>query len=253
MIYDIQKASMWRRLSSFLLDIILIAVLATGFALFVAWVTNYDKYQEKLSDYYLQYEEEYGLKVSMKKTDYDELSEEDQNRYLQMVEDMNNNQDLLYCYNMTINLMLVIISGGVFLSVLILEFFVPLIFKNGQTIGKKVFSTGVIKINGVKTSKIQLFVRAILGKYAIEIMLPILLIILLLAGTIGYIGMILLVGLVIFQLMLVSMSKNHQAIHDVLAYTVVVDLQTQMIFDNEDELLEYKKQNHLIEIKSTKD
>jgi len=43
-------------------------------------------------------------------------------------------------------------------------------------------------------------------------------------------------------------TRYHQPIHDVLAYTAVVDAQTQMIFNNDDELLEYKKKNHLSEI-----
>lgn len=240
-------------MSAWLLDFIIFLILATGFAFVMSLITNYSHYDEELHNYYSQYEEEYNAKVDIKSEEYEALSEEDQARYKAMFEALNSDQEVLYVYNMTINLMIVIASVGCLMAVLISEFVIPLFFKNGQTIGKKVFSLGVVKTNSVRITHLQLFVRTLLGKFAIEIMIPVIMCILLIAGQANVFHVILLVGIVIFQAMVTMMTKYHQAIHDILSYTVVVDLQTQMIFDNEDELLEYKKQNHLIEIKSTKD
>lgn len=248
MIYDIQNASLWKRASAWLLDFIIFLILATGFAFVMSLITNYSHYDEELHKYYTQYEEEYNARIDITSSEIEELSEEDRARYEEMFEALNNDQDVLYYYNMTINLMIVIVSIGCLLSVIVSEFVVPLIFKNGQTIGKKVFALGVVKNNAVRITHLQLFIRSFLGKFAIEIMIPVIMIIMLIAGQGNVFNVILLVGIVILQGILCIMTKYHQAIHDVLAYTVVVDLQTQMIFDNEDELLEYKKQNHLSKI-----
>jgi hypothetical protein len=36
-------------------------------------------------------------------------------------------------------------------------------------------------------------------------------------------------------------NKNNALIHDIIAYTVVVDKESQLIFENEDELIKYKQ------------
>ena len=45
---DLQKASMLKRISAFILDVILLAVAITGFAFFLSAVTGYDSYNESL-------------------------------------------------------------------------------------------------------------------------------------------------------------------------------------------------------------
>ena len=47
---DLQKASMLKRISAFILDVILLAVAITGFAFFLSAVTGYDSYNEKLDE-----------------------------------------------------------------------------------------------------------------------------------------------------------------------------------------------------------
>ena len=248
--YDIQNASVWKRLSAWLLDVIVLLILATGFAYVISLITNYSYYDDKLHEYYAKYEEEYDAKISITNAEYEELPEEEKQKYIDMFEALNNDQDVLYVYNMTINLMMVIVSLGGLFAVILSEFVVPLILKNGQTIGKKVFAIGVVKNNAVRITHFQLFVRAFFGKYAIELMIPAIMILLLLFGNGNMFSVLLLAGIALLQLGFCIFTKNHQAIHDILSYTVVVDLQTQMIFENEDELLEYKKQNHLMETKN---
>ena len=247
MICDVQVASVWKRMSAWLLDIIVFLILATGFAYLTSVVTNYGSHDEKLHDYYSKYEEEYNARIDITSEEYEALTEEEQQRYKDMFEALNNDQNVLYEYNMVINLMMVIASVGCLFAVLIGDFIIPLFLKNGQTVGKKVFGIGLVKINSVRISNIQLFARTILGKYAIELMIPVIMIILLLSKQGGMFSIILIVAIALFQLGLCIFTKYHQAIHDVLAYTVVVDLHTQMIFKNEDELLNYKKENHLLE------
>ena len=46
---DLQKASMLKRISAFILDVILLAVAITGFAFFLSAVTGFDSYNERLN------------------------------------------------------------------------------------------------------------------------------------------------------------------------------------------------------------
>ena len=50
MICDLQKASLLKRASAFLLDIILLIVLATGVGLLVSVITGFDGYNQALTE-----------------------------------------------------------------------------------------------------------------------------------------------------------------------------------------------------------
>ena len=58
---DLQKASMLKRISAFILDVILLAVAITGFAFFLSAVTGFDSYNERLNEIEASYASEYGF------------------------------------------------------------------------------------------------------------------------------------------------------------------------------------------------
>ena len=124
------------------------------------------------------------------------------------------------------------------------EFVVPLLFGNGQTVGKKIFGIAVMRVNGVKINGVALFIRSILGKYTIETMVPVMLVIMVMLEVLGIVGpaVILLIG--VLQIGLMLATRTNSAIHDCLANTVAVDLHSQMIFGSEAEVIEYKKRIH---------
>ena len=136
------------------------------------------------------------------------------------------------------------ISISVFLGFLLLEFLVPLLLGNGQTIGKKVFGVAVIKVNGVKISTFQLFVRSILVKYTLETMVPGLLAFMILYNVfgLGLIGTAIILGLLISQIILYIKTETNSLIHDIVAVTVCVDIHSQMIFKTDEELIAYKEE-----------
>ena len=142
-------------------------------------------------------------------------------------------------------LQFVIISVSILLAYLILEFVLPLILKNGQTVGKKVFSIGLVRPNCVKVNALMLFARTVLGKYAIETMFPILLVFLLLYGGIGLVAIVLLAAITLLNVILFFATKNKTPIHDVIAGTVATDLKLQMIYQSEEELNEKKRKDYL--------
>ena len=133
---------------------------------------------------------------------------------------------------------------------LLLEFLVPLLFGNGQTLGKKVFGIAVMREDGVKLSPVLLFARTILGKYTLETMIPVFILIMIYLNLMGMSGTLAIVGLLIAQLILIIVTKAHTPIHDKLAHTVAVDMASQMIFDTPEDLLAYKKRIHAQQVES---
>ena len=241
MIYDVQKASMWKRISAWLLDIILLAVLAVGLGALISCVTGYDSYNQQLLASYDKYETQYGVEFEVTQEQWEAMTQEQQDRYNEAYEALVADQEAMYAYNMVINLMLVSVSVSVLFAYLVLEFAVPLLLKNGQTLGKKVFSLALMRSDGVRITPFMLFVRTVLGKYTIETMIPVLVALMIFFGTIGLIGPTIVLILLVIQLILLAVSRNNTAIHDFIAHTVVVDLSSQLIFDTPEDLVAYKQ------------
>ena len=268
MIYDVQKASVLKRVSAFLLDIILIAVLAVGFMALLSVICKYDQHYNTYTTIFTQtateinekYKEKYGVDFNVTEKEYNELTDEQKAIIDEHKEEANKdfsdtlkaNPEFVKEASLVPALSMMITSIGIFLSMLILEFIIPICFKNGQTIGKKVFGIAVMHTNGVRVRPFSMFVRSILGMYVFEIMVPVLIGIMMIFGTLNMIvGICVLVALCILQLVVFIVTRNtsRSFLHDLIAKTVTVDLASQMIFDNEEELLEFKKaeQNALAE------
>jgi len=244
MIYDLQKASMLKRVSAYILDLILLLVVITGAACLFSILFDYDSYVETLESIYTEYESEYGIDLDISSEEYAELSPDEQKVYEEVNKLMNENETAIQAYNMSINLALVIASLSILVSYLLLEFVMPIIFKNGQTVGKKVFGIGLMRQDGVRITNFMLFVRTVLGKCTVETMIPLFIFALIMVGGIGMLGAVLLLGIAALQLGLIITSNTNSAIHDMMAMTVAVDLGSQMIFDSEEEKLAYKNKLH---------
>ncbi len=357
MIFDIQKASITKRLVAFILDVILFAVLSVGFAWLIGLACDYDSHlnasvatQDAYTVYYkraygvdfsktyeeldeagkakwdeyseqfsnavsadepvtvtveklvalrAKYLESHAIDLFANESEYDDYTEEQKTAWLTAYEacqnelraeygekaflmkpityieycedefdadltlnsdDVPKNQlenwykaydecekvlstDLSYSARMMkiIAFTLLMVSLGLLLSMLILEFIVPLLFKNGQTVGKKIFGVAVIHQNGVRVNTITMFIRTFLGKYAVETMVPVLLIMMMFTAN-ALISVIVLALIVIFEIVLFVWNKDYRPfIHDVFAKTVTVDLASQMIFENEAEMAEFRR------------
>ena len=242
MVFGLQKASVSKRISAYMLDFIVFAVIAVGLALIISAIVGYDGYMDKLDGFYQQYEEEYGIKTDITQEEYDKLSEGDKAKYDEAAKAFGEDKEVLRTFSMLMNLSMVIVSLSILFAYVITEIIVPIFFKNGQTLGKKIFGIAIMRVDGIKITTFQLFVRAILGKYTIETMVPVLLIIMMFFGTIGGIAPIVIGLLALLQVIIIIATKTNSAIHDLLACTVAVDMSTQMIFDTEESMMEYKKQ-----------
>ena len=241
---SLQKANFWKRISAWLLDFILVCIIVAGFAAAFSAIFGYDRYNDKMDELYERYETEYGIDLNISEEKFAELSDAEKQAYEDANAAMNKDEEMLYTYNMLFNLTLIIISLALLFTYILLEFVLPLIFRNGQTVGKKVFGIAVMRSNSVKITGPVLFIRAILGKLTMETMIPVLIFIMILFGDLGFIGTLILILILALQIFTLAITKTNSAIHDLLSDTVVVDLQSQYIFESEEALIEYKKQLH---------
>lgn len=273
--FELKKIGIVRRASALLLDLILLVVLTTGFMFIISLICDYSheeslsiKYYNEWEDFRKEYVEDIAWHYGF---DYDTTNDSigykiskdgvasSLDALMQALSDSNGEdvatksaydaytkltpvKQVNMQYEYVYNLLFMMVSIGVLLAYIVLEFIIPIILKNGQTVGKKVFSICLVRPNCVKITKLSLFARTILGKYAIETMFPILLVFLFLFGGLGILAIILFAAITLLNVILFFALKNRTPIHDLVAYTVAADMRVQMIFRTEEELVQKKAQ-----------
>ena len=241
MIYDLQRASMLKRISAWLLDAILLCIIATLMAFLLSTALNYDSYDARLEARYAHFEAEYGVTRNLTQAQVDAMSPEERANLEAASTAIAEDEEALYAWNMMLQLMILITSFGILLAYVVLEFTVPMVLGNGQTIGKKVFGIGVMRQDGVKVNGVCMFIRTVLGKYAVETMIPVMMLLMLFMGTIGILGWLIVGAILIAEVALLATTKERCMLHDKLANTVTVDIASQMIFNTPEDLMAYKQ------------
>lgn len=244
MIYDLQKASMWKRISAALFDFIIWGIVVVGLATLLSVISGYDDYNNDLQAAYDKYEQKYGIEFETTYEEHESQTEEWRANYDAAYNELIADEDAVYAYNMVFNLSLLISTFAILFAYLILEFAIPMFLGNGQTLGKKIFGLGVMRTDGVKVIGPLMFIRTVLGKFTIETMIPCIIIVLIFFNAIGIVGPIIIGLILLVQVVLMIKTKTNSMIHDVLAKTVVIDVASQMIFDSEEALIAYKTKAH---------
>ena len=257
MIYDIQKASLTKRISAFLFDFVLMTIVVTGAMLLLSMAVNYDSYSIELEEKLVQVQTDYNipsLEAKHKVTlgDYQYMTPEDQAKvpaeaktaFDACIKTLNTDPEIAKLYATITNLSLIILSFSILIGYLILEFGVPLLFKNGQTLGKKIFSIAIMRKDCVAISPMVMFIRTILGKYTISTMVPIFMFMSLLFGASPIMPLAVIILVLLLQVVFLITSGTRALIHDSLASTIVVDIQSQMIFESPEALEQYKLRIH---------
>ena len=240
MAYDLQKASMWKRISAFLFDGIMLVILAVLFAWGLSAVLGYDGYNRTVKESYDRYSQEYQVDLRMSLTEYEALTPEEAQRVDEAFDVLNADAKALRAHQMMLQLSVLILSLSFFFAYLIWDFIIPLKLGDGQTVGKKIFGLGLMKTDGTRVHGPTLFIRAILGKYTIETMIPVLILLMIYWGTIGVVGPAV-IGLILLTEIIVMISTHtNSLIHDLLANTVAIDEASQKIFETPEELAAFK-------------
>lgn len=238
---DLQKAGLWKRTAAWMFDSILTVILAVGLGAVLSAVLGYDAVSARVEQAYARYESQYGVVFELTRETYEAMTEAELQNYGAAYEALISDGQAMADYNLMLNLTLVIISLAALLAVLVIELAVPLYFDNGQTLGKKIFGLAVMRIDSVKMNHMQLFARTILGRYTIDIMVPVYGALMLFWGSLNIYLTMLLLGLGLVQVLLPLINRAGCCLHDVLAGTVVVDYSSQMIFRTPEDRDAYRK------------
>ena len=239
--YDLQKASVLKRIAAFIFDTMMIMIAFSLIAALLSWATGYNRYAREYEEIRLSYEQEYGITMDISAEDYEALPDAQKARYEAADAALKEDADALRAYGMMFHLSILISVLGLLFSFLALEFAVPMLLGNGQTLGKKMFGIGVMQYNGVKLSGAALFVRAILVKCTVETMIPVLILLSVMLSSAGAVSVMLAAAIPILQIALLATTKSRLVLHDVIASTVAVDLASQMIFPTAQDRMEYEK------------
>ena len=241
---SLQKANLWKRISAWMFDCILVAILAIGAASGISEIVAYDKYSDQLTQYHVQAYQEEGIEkyIGITQEDFDALPDEEKAKINQAESEYAKNENVQNITRRQFYLTLVIIGGGLLIAHMLWNFAIPLFFGNGQTLGKKIFGTALMRSNCVKITTPILFIRTLFGKYVMETMFPVLILMMILFMGLGSVGLTTLILFAILQLGVIVMTQTNSAIHDLVADTVVVDFASQMIFDSEEQMIAFKEE-----------
>ena len=233
--YDIQKASMLKRVPAWMLDMILLVIVATGFLVLWSQVFDVTPHMNRLDTLIEQYETQYGGALTVPADQYEKMTDAEKAAAdkvsLEISNALNQDDEALYLLQTVATNIFGMLSLSILCAYVILEFLIPLWLKNGQTLGKKCFGVALMRKDGIKVTPFMMFARTVLGKCTVESMIPILSVVLMLVGLTGPL-FLLGVAVLLAQIIVPLATRNKTAIHDIMACTVAVDLSSQMIFDS---------------------
>lgn len=129
--FDIQRAGLLKRFSAFLLDFIVITILATFFIFLISRITGFDYYNTQLTSSYEKYESQYGVTFSISSDEYYSYTPEERGRYDEAYNVLIGDEEAMANYQRVMNLTLLSLSLGIFLAVLTSEFIIPSSSKTG--------------------------------------------------------------------------------------------------------------------------
>lgn len=225
-------------------DSVMMILAAVGVAAILSIFLNYSEHYETLQATEQEYSEKYGINLDISPEEYEKLPEEEKNKYEEADLEFSRDERAIYSYNMLLNLALITTTVSLLLAFIGLELVVPIFLKNGRTLGKKIFGLAVMRTNGVKLGGQAHFIRSIIGKYTMETMVPVYILLMIIFGDLGAIGTLLLGLFLILEIAVFAATKTRSTVHDLVSDTVVVDMASQMIFESEEALIEYKTKLH---------
>lgn len=228
---DLQSAAVSKRLFAFLADLILASILVTGVYFLFSAILPIDRYNARYDEIRASYEEAYGVTFGLTEAEYEAMDETARAHYRAAVDAMNADEEANAAVTRAYRLTFGVFAGGIVFAVLLLEFAVPLWLGDGRTLGKKLFGLGVMRRDFVRVGAPVLFVRGLIGKGLLEVMLPAITLLSLLSGGTRLFGAVLLILFAVGEIAALVRSRGEALLHDVLAGTVVVDWASQQIFD----------------------
>ena len=97
---------MWKRISAYLFDMILLGIVAVLCMLGLSALLGYDGYSETVNAAYDTYSEKYGVDLRMSTSDYEKLDDEERLRTDEALTALNNDTESRKALNMMMQLSL---------------------------------------------------------------------------------------------------------------------------------------------------
>lgn len=241
MTFTIQKANFWKRFSAWLIDTVLVLLLSVALSIPTLEILKLNSYSQQLGAIQLSYrtdiEAQYSVKLDISEEYYNALTKAEKDNYDAASKALNDllaaDETFMKLRADRFNVIVIDVCVTVALGIALTHLVIPLFLKNGQTLGKKTFGLCVIRTNGVKITHAQLFVRSIVGIFAIETAAVAFLLMVIPVGTIAA------VLVQALQIGVMIKTDTNSSIHDLLADTAVVDFASQKIFETEEECAEF--------------
>lgn len=231
-IYTPRLARPIKRLAAFLIDIVMILVLFTGVMFVLSEIFDYEGMNAQLEQLYIDTK----VKLPDDKGVYQfcEIKDPSCEQALKNLYEM----DIFYVlFDKVQSFLIYAPIVSIFFPLLILEFILPMIFKNGQTLGMKLFNIALISKNDIKVKPIQVFVRFLFGKFIINGIVPVLgVMYIFISDGAGITGAMLLLLFLIANFACYGVGQNKTFVPDALAGCYPIDTQEQIFFDTVEEL-----------------
>lgn len=212
---------MFRRFGAFIVDLCLVIFLTVMIALPLRGVSGYTAASEKMDAIFNSIASQHGVDINITNQQYNALSEEEKLAVDAALKDISENEEAAELYSKTVKLTMIITFASLFVAVVILELVLPLIFKNGQTIGKKLMRLEVRRRDGSSVNFVTLLLRSISGKFFLDYGLPVFFFFSMLYANAGRIPLVGLLLLATAQIVSIAVTSDRRALHDILAGTYV--------------------------------
>ena len=236
-IYTPKKAKRIKRLAAFMIDVICIIIVFTGVLYLAATISNYANMSAELEQLYI----DLGVKIPGEKEGQYVFCEIGNKECEDALKTLYGMDEFYVLFDGVQNFLIYGPIGSLFVSLLIFELIVPLILKNGQTIGMKLFNVGLISKNDIRVKPLQIFVRFLFGKFIINGIVPLLgILYIFVSDGAGITGAMLLLLFLIANLACYGVGKNYTFVPDTLSGVYPIDMQEQIFFDSEAQLMAAK-------------
>lgn len=232
-IYTPKKATWFKRILAFGLDIILFAVLLSGAMLLVSYISGYQSDLKMLDTKYI----EYGIKVKNDVGAYEFCADVNGSTACKEAWEAFN-KDTLACqyYDNVALKTLAILFGGIFITELILDYIIPMCLKNGRTIGMFCLGLAYIDVKDIKITHLQVFVHFLFGKYILVSVIPIFFFFLHFYNILPTYGLLICVIIVLANLIMKFATPRRVGFADSIARMYMIDNEAQVYCNTIEEL-----------------
>ena len=213
---------MFRRFGSFIVDLCLVIVITVLIALPLRGISGYAATSDSMNAIFNRIAEKHGVDINITNQQYNALPDAEKLAIDAALEEIAADEEAGELYAKTVRLLMIVTFSSLLVSVVLLELVVPLLFKNGQTLGKKLMRLKVERRDGSDVNLVTLLLRSITGKFFIDYALPVFFFFAFVYANAGRTPLIGLLMLELGQIVCIVVTRERRAIHDIIAGTVVV-------------------------------